>query len=183
MISSCDSGTGVSILSPKRCLVMCKTEQRPRCNEFCRAADGPDPVPKSSGTQAAPISPQNDGLNVGLWSLLSFVSCTCSHRLWFSLTNQEIVLVLTVTGPWSDPLSRWRTNWSLHWNGDAAQDFQDKSVVKVSSAVVRPSRPEVVSLKRGFIHICAFLAVSTTSVPFLCAVCVCNLFFFAGVCL
>lgn len=130
-----------------------------------------------------PFPPQNDGLNVGLWSLLSFVSCTCSHRLWFSLTNQEIVLVLTVTGPWSDPLSRWRTNWSLHWNGDAAQDFQDKSVVKVSSAVVRPSRPEVVSLKRGFIHICAFLAVSTTSVPFLCAVCVCNLFFFAGVCL
>lgn len=56
------------------------------------------------------------------------------RKMWFSLTNQEIVLVLTVTGPWSDPLSRWRTNWSLHWNGDAAQGLQDKSVVKVSSA-------------------------------------------------
>lgn len=137
----------------------------------------PGPCPKVIRYSSSPHFPPKWAECGSVESAVIFVSCTCSHRLWFSLTNQEIVLVLTVTGPWSDPLSRWRTNWSLHWNGDAALDLQDKSVVKVSST------PVVVSLEWGFSHICAFLAVSTTSAPFLCAVCVCNLFFFAGVCL
>lgn len=62
-----DLGTGVSILSPKQCHVRCTMEQRPRCKECCRAVDGPDPVPKSSGTQASSIFHLKRGLNVGLW--------------------------------------------------------------------------------------------------------------------
>lgn len=81
-----DLGTGVSILSPKQCLVMCKTEQRPRCKECCRAVDGPDPVPKSSGTPATDLFPPKMRADCGsvAFSVISLIQM-------FALTLENLV--------------------------------------------------------------------------------------------
>lgn len=94
-------GTGVSTLFPGQCPVRCTMGQKLQCRECFRAADGPDPVPKSSGTLRVP--PANSS-----FPIISF-SCYADNKSWISscmVAGVDLVILGVSIVPYFHPSSK-----------------------------------------------------------------------------